>query len=151
MCSYKYLSVLILATCISNIGCQKKETPTPNVPQQHTTKTSQTQATIPESLLDAQVSIEFAGGYGGAGDVTLRQFLNKMEQNGFWKRLSESEWIYRVNTVDKVTERTTEVSMLFIHNQEYMVLSRIVINGVDATDQARERFFNQIYSLCKVK
>jgi hypothetical protein len=74
--------------------------------------------------------------------ITLEDFVTLGLENGNWKKINDSEWIYRISKVDPVTNKKKKVTCVFSRFEDEqtkeffkndVILTRLNIDNVDMT------------------
>jgi hypothetical protein len=155
----KRIIIVLFATLVGLLGCQKSEsTKAPSVPNTiDQTNVAPEITTPPDSFLNAMVEASYEGAYGcGCNKSTLSQFIDKgVTLPGFWKRINDEQWIYKINKNDPVTDKTTSISLLFTQKDlptgackdgttKLAILDRVVVNDVDSNNHEVYDFWLKI-------
>lgn len=103
----------------------------------------------PKEFFDLKVGVVYSNGYLFVPDekLTLRELIQRTVKPGKWEKVDNNQWIYRVKDRDAITKQENETSILFVRpldRQDVAILSRVVVNGVDASSFEKDAIFNQL-------
>lgn len=83
------------------------------------------------------------------GDVSLQEFVEKGYKKGKWQEIEKDTWSYNVVSDDKITGLKGAVNSVFrlkiLDNTQVVVLSRVVVNKNDLSQNEICQYFMNIY------